>query len=90
MTRTKEDAEFLERINTYADQALKDVDGQNTRVGYQLQQLKPVMEEIAAESGETVESVFIRYMDLASERSVELERKFQTTVGNMNQYGDIM
>ena len=87
---TKEDAEFLERINTFADQALKDVDGQNTRVGYQLQQLKPVMEEIAEESGETVEAVFIRYMDLASERSVELERKFQTTVGNMNQYGDIM
>ncbi len=87
---TKEDAEFLERINAFADKALKDVDGQNTRVGYQLQQLKPVMEEIAAESGETVESVFIRYMDLASERSVELERKFQTTIGNMNQYGDIM
>ena len=87
---TKEDAEFLERINKFADEALKDVDGQNTRVGYQLQQLKPVMEEIAAENGETVEAVFIRYMDLASERSVELERKFQTTVGNMNQYGDIM
>ena len=87
---TKEDSEFLERINRFADEALKDVDGQNTRVGYQLQQLKPVMEEIAAENGETVETVFIRYMDLASERSVELERKFQTTVGNMNQYGDIM
>ena len=87
---TKEDAEFLERINAFADQALKDVDGQNTRVGYQLQQLKPVMEEIAAENGETVEAVFIRSMDLAGERSVELERKFQTTVGNMNQYGDIM
>ena len=87
---TKEDAEFLERINNFADQALKDVDGQNTRVGYQLKQLQPVMEEIASESGETVETVFIRYMDLASERSVELERKFQTTVGNMNQYGDIM
>ena len=87
---TKEDTEFLERINRFADEALKDVDGQNTRVGYQLQQLKPVMEEIAAENGEAVETVFIRYMDLASERSVELERKFQTTVGNMNQYGDIM
>ena len=47
---TKEDAEFLERINKFADEALKDVDGQNTRVGYQLQQLKPVMEEIAAEN----------------------------------------
>ncbi len=87
---TKEDQEFLERINKFADVALKDVDGQNTRVGYQLEQLKPVMEEIAAESGESVEAVFIRYMDLASERSVELERKFQTTIGNMNQYGDIM
>ncbi len=87
---TKEDSDFLERINNYADEVLDGIDPQKTQVGFMLEKLKPVMEEIAAETGESVESVFIRYMDLASERSVELERKFQSTMGNMNSYGDIM
>ncbi|MBR6256581.1 MAG: hypothetical protein IKR23_04305 [Lachnospiraceae bacterium] len=87
---TKEDAAFLERINNYADEVLDGIDPQKTQVGFMLEKLKPVMEEIASESGESVETVFIRYMDLASERSVELERKFQSTMGNMNSYGDIM
>ena len=87
---TKEDAAFLERINKYADEVLDGIDPQKTQVGFMLEKLKPVMEEIASETGESVESVFIRYMDLASERSVELERKFQSTMGNMNSYGDIM
>lgn len=87
---TKEDAAFLERINNYADEVLDGIDPQKTQVGFMLEKLKPVMEEIASETGESVESVFIRYMDLASERSVELERKFQSTMGNMNSYGDIM
>ncbi len=87
---TKEDAAFLERINNYADEVLDGIDPQKTQVGFMLEKLKPVMEEIASETGESVETVFIRYMDLASERSVELERKFQSTMGNMNSYGDIM
>ncbi len=87
---TKEDAAFLERINNYADEVLDGIDPQKTQVGFMLEKLKPVMEEIASETGESIESVFIRYMDLASERSVELERKFQSTMGNMNSYGDIM
>ena len=87
---TKEDAAFLERINNYADEVLDGIDPQKTQVGFMLEKLKPVMEEIASETGESVESVFIRYMDLASERSVELERKFQSTMGHMNSYGDIM
>ena len=87
---TKEDAAFLERINKYADEVLDGIDPQKTQVGFMLEKLKPVMEEISSETGESVESVFIRYMDLASERSVELERKFQSTMGNMNSYGDIM
>ena len=87
---TKEDEKFFNRINEYADKVLGHIDPQKTQVSYQLEQLKPVMEEIAYEEGTTVESVFIRYMDLASERSVVLERKFQSTMGNMNSYGDLM
>ena len=86
---TKEDRAFLDRINEYANKVMADIDPQNTRVGYQLQKLRPVMQEIAMEQGMPVEDVFIKYMDLASENSVEMERKFQNTVGNMNKYGDI-
>ena len=47
------------------------------------------MEEIAAETNSTVEDIFIKYMDLASEANVATQRKFQNTVGNMTQYGDV-
>ena len=86
---TAEDQKFLDRINEYADKVLGHINPQKTQVGYQLEQIKPIMEEIAKEEGTSVESVFIRYMDLASERSVDLERKFQSTMGNMNSYGDV-
>ena len=86
---TKEDEAFLERINAFADEVLDGIDPQKTQVGFQLEKLKPIMETIAAENGQVVEEVFIRYMDLASERSVTMERKFQSTVGNMNSYGDV-
>ena len=87
---TAEDAIFLEKINTYAEKVLGDIDPQKTHVSEQLEKLRPIMQQLAMEYKMSVEDVFIKYMDLASERSVELERKFQTTVGNMNQYGDIM
>ncbi len=86
---TQEDRALLDRINEYADKVLDHINPQNTRVGYQLEQLRPIMQEIAMERGMPVEDVFIKYMDLASEASLELERKFQSTVGNMNSYGDL-
>lgn len=87
---TNEDAVFLKRINDYADKVLDGIDPQKTQVSFQLEKLKPVMEEISKETNMPVEEVFIKYMDLASEQSVVNERKFQNTVGNMTQYGDIM
>lgn len=87
---TKEDAAFLDRINDYADKVLQDIDPQKTQVSFQLEKLRPVMQELADETGMPLEDVFIKYMDLASERSVVTERKFQNTVGNMNTYGDVM
>ena len=47
------------------------------------------MEEIAKEKGSSVEDIFIKYMDLASEVTVEHQTKFQSTAGNMTKYGDI-
>ena len=86
---TQEDRALLDRINEYADKVLDHIDPQNTRVGYQREKLRPVMQEIAMERSMPVEDVFIKYMDLASEASVERERKFQNTVGNMTTYGDL-
>ncbi|MBQ2115580.1 MAG: hypothetical protein II193_03220 [Lachnospiraceae bacterium] len=77
----KEDKEMLDRINEYADKVLKDFDPQKTRVSFQLDKIKPVMEEIANEKGLSVEDVFIKYMDLASEDTVTKETKFQDMMG---------
>ncbi len=84
-----EDQELLDRINEYADQVLKDFDPQKTRVSFQLEKLKPIMEEIARERDATVEEIFIKYMDLASQVTVSRETKFQNTIGNMTKYGDV-
>lgn len=79
---TKEDKQFLNRINKYADEVLNSSESQNARVSFQLDKLKPVMEEIAAETGESLESVLVRYMDLTSERSTTLNRQFKNSIGN--------
>ena len=89
MSMTREDQELLDRINEYADQVLKDFDPQKTRVSFQLEKLKPIMEEIAKEQNKTVEEIFIKYMDLASQVTVSRETKFQNTIGNMTKYGDV-
>lgn len=48
---TPENKKILDRINAYAETALADIDPQKTRISFQLEALKPVMEEIAAEKG---------------------------------------
>lgn len=63
---SQEERQMLDRINAYAEQVLGDIDPQKTRISYQLDKLKPVMEEIAAERQMAVEDIFIKYMDLAS------------------------
>lgn len=61
-----EDKETLSRINAYAEKVLGDIDPQKTKISFQLDQLKPVMQEIADEKKMSLEDVFIKYMDLAS------------------------
>lgn len=86
---TQEDRKLLNRINEYADKVLKDFDPQKTRISFQLEKIKPVMEEIAAEMNIPVEDVFMKYMDLASQVAADNNTKFQSTVGNMTKYGDV-
>ena len=76
---TAEHQKILDRINVY-ETALADIDPQKTRISFQLEALKPVMQEIADETGKSVEDIFILYMDLASEASVEAEKNLKASL----------
>lgn len=67
---TEQDAAMLTRINKYAEEVLSDIDPQKTRISYQLEKLRPIMEELSKEMNQPIEDIFIHYMDLASEASV--------------------
>ena len=68
---TDENRKIWERISSYAEEVLKDIDPQKTPISVQLEKLRPMMERIASEQGRPLEDIFIEYMDLASEFSVE-------------------
>lgn len=77
---TDQDREFLDRITGYANEVCADIDPQKTQISVQLERLMPVIKEISEESGESVEDVFIRYMDLASEAMVKTEEKLKESL----------
>lgn len=79
---TQEDRAMLNRIYDYANEVLDDIDPQKTPVSFQLEKLRPVMQQIAMEKQMSVENVFIKYMDLASEAAVEREAQFQAEYGD--------
>lgn len=76
------DQEFITRINKYAEKVLADIDPQKTQISYQLDKIRPVMEEIAKETNSPLEDVFIRYMDLASTQKVEMDKKMKQTLAD--------
>jgi len=82
---TNEHRELLERINRYAEQVLGEIDPQKVQVSMQLEKLKPVMEEIAAEKGISLEDVFILYMDIQSEASCATNQKLQESLKDVNE-----
>lgn len=77
----EDDRKLLERINKYAEVVLDNIDPQKTPISFQLEKLKPVMQEIADESGQAIEDVFIRYMDLASIASAKKESQLEEDLG---------
>jgi len=81
---------IYDEITKYADAVLDGIDPQKVQISFQLEKLKPRMTELAEELEMKVEDIFITYMDLASDASVDKEKKFQSTMGNMNSYGDYM
>ncbi|MBR3807326.1 MAG: hypothetical protein IKJ15_03000 [Lachnospiraceae bacterium] len=77
---TQEDKKILQRINDYANEVMPDIDPQKTQVSVQLEKLKPIMETIAAEQGISLEDMFIKYMDLASEMAVTREQELKNAM----------
>ncbi len=82
---TNEQKELLDRINSYAENVLGEIDPQKVQVSMQLEKLKPVMEEIAAEKGMSLEDVFILYMDIQSEASCATNQKLQESLKDVNE-----
>ena len=74
---TKEDREFLGKITAYADEVMGDVDPEKVRISDQLAKLRPILQELAMIHKMTVEDVFIKYMDLATEAALEKNKKFE-------------
>lgn len=72
-----EDRSFLTRINAYSEKVLADIDPQNTPISFQLEKLKPVMQELADEKHMVLEDVFIKYMDLASVVAAKQDQKLK-------------
>lgn len=81
---TDENRAVLDRINKYAEQVLGDIDPQKVPVSFQLEKLKPVMQEIADEKGMKLEDVFILYMDIQSEASCASDQKLQDQLKDLN------
>jgi hypothetical protein len=85
---TSEEREMFNRIRNYAEKALEDfdTDPQKTPISFQLQKLRPIMQELAMEKQMAVEDIFIKYMDLASEDAVEREKQFQERLDEDNSF----
>ncbi|MBO4616342.1 MAG: hypothetical protein J5717_03250 [Lachnospiraceae bacterium] len=81
---------ILDKVSEYADKVLEGIDPEKTKISFQLEKLKPIMEELSKELGDPVEDIFIQYMDAASDAALLTERKFQSTMGDMTKYGDPM
>ena len=81
---TEEQKEILYRINAYAEKELGNIDPQKVPVSYQLEKLKPIMQEIAAEKNMSLEDFFILYMDLSSEAAVISNNKLKSELSGLS------
>ena len=81
---TEENKILLSRINSYSESVLGQIDPQKVPVSQQLETLKPIMQEIAAERNMKLEDVFILYMDLQTEASCLTQKKFAESLEDIN------
>ncbi len=81
---TDEQRALLNRINSYAENVLGEIDPQKVPVSMQLEKLKPIMQEIADEKNMKLEDVFIMYMDIQSEAACLSEQKLRDELQDLN------
>lgn len=81
---TEQHREILNRIHAYSDHVMGDIDPQKVQVSAQLEKLRPVMEEIAAELNMSLTDVFILYMDLQSEATCQSDQKLRESLQDLN------
>lgn len=72
-----DDKDLLNRVSAYSEKVIGEVSPEQIRISEQLEKLKPIMQEIAAERKTTLEDIFIKYMDLASLVLAKKEEKFK-------------
>ncbi len=82
---TDDNRALLARINAFAENTLGEIDPQKTPVSFQLEKLRPIMEEIAKEKNMSLEEVFILYMDIQSEASCLSEQKLRDDLKDINE-----
>ncbi len=78
-----EDREMLTRIMNYADEVMPDIDPEKVRISEQIDKLRPILQQLAMEKKSSVEDIFIKYMDLATENAVEYENKMKADFGDI-------
>ena len=61
-----------------------DIDPQKVPVSTQLQNLRPIMEEISKEMNMSLEDFFILYMDMQSEASCLSDQKLRAELQDLN------
>lgn len=76
--------EILHRINAYAEEVMGNIDPQKVQVSVQLEKLRPVMEELAAEHHMSLEEFFILYMDIQSEAACLSDAKLKNELQDLN------
>lgn len=81
---TEQHREILNRIHAYSDKVMGDIDPQKVQVSVQLEKLRPIMEEIAAELNMSLTDVFILYMDLQSEATCQSDQKLRESLQDIN------
>lgn len=80
---TDKQREILYRVNAYAEEVLGDIDPQKVQISYQLEKLKPIMQEIADEMNMSLEDFFIMYMDLTTEATVLTNQKLKNELQDL-------
>ncbi|MGL5258693.1 MAG: hypothetical protein ACRC7V_01155 [Lachnospiraceae bacterium] len=71
----QEEKQFLDKINEYAEKVMPDIDPRKVRISEQIDKLRPILQELAMIEKKSVEDIFIKYMDLATEASIINENK---------------